>query len=86
MREIDEELGICIKPTQFLCNTKHEYPTKKISLHFYLCNWVEGAPKAREVEDFRWIMPDELKNFKFPEGDEDIIEELIRKQDEYFKQ
>lgn len=84
VREIKEELDLTICATKLLCRSKHVYPTKKISLHFYLCDWISGEPRALECQDFRWIVADELKDFKFPEGDEEILRDLVENQEEYF--
>jgi 8-oxo-dGTP diphosphatase len=84
VREAEEELGIRILPRQFLSRKDHLYPERVVALHFYLCDWQEGVPETRECQDFRWIAPEELRNFRFPPADDEIIEELILKRDLFF--
>lgn len=85
VREVFEELGIWIRPRSFLCRTDHAYPDKRFSLFFYLCDWVSGRPMRHGCLDFRWVVPEELRRFRFPLGDDVILNELIRKKSYYFK-
>jgi 8-oxo-dGTP diphosphatase len=85
IREVDEELGIKIQPSKLIQKAEHPYPEKIIVLYFYLCDWVSGNPTKKDCEDFRWIEPHELRDFKFPPADAEMIEELINKKDDYFR-
>ena len=84
VREIREELGIAIRPREFLRSDRYQYPEKIIHLYFYLCDWISGIPQKIDCLDFRWIFPEELRNFSFPVGDENMINELIAKKHFYF--
>ena len=75
-REIDEELGLKIKAGHVLVTIDHEYETRKISLHILDCAILTGNPKAIECQEFRWIDPVDILNFKFPPPDIRIIEFL----------
>ncbi len=83
-REVLEELGVLIRPRQFIRRRDCEYPARKISLHFYFCDWVKGEPERLDCLDFRWVTPEELRNFRFPPADDEMIDELIRKKEAYF--
>lgn len=85
VREVFEELGIEIRPREFLCRTNYEYPEKRVALYFYLCDWTAGRPVRRGCRDFRWVAPEELRRFRFPLGDDLILNELIRKKSYFFK-
>ena len=84
IREAHEELDVQIIPRKFFRKKKHVYPEKKITLHFFLCDWVSGRPKKKDCADFKWISPEELGGFEFPPADDEIIEELIQKKKIYF--
>lgn len=84
VREVDEELGVLIRPYKFLTNVVHSYPSRQISLHFYLCAWVSGNPVKKDCLDFRWVRPEDLLSFLFPPADRDIIQDLIQKRKDYF--
>lgn len=85
IREVEEELGVLIEPRIYLGESRHEYPEKKVELHFMICDWRSGAPCRRDCHDFRWILPEEFWNFRFPKGDEEVIQQLIRLRGVYFR-
>ena len=85
IREAEEELGIQILPKLFLQRVAHISPARELRLHFMLCDWIAGEPVALDCADFRWVVPQELKNFRFPPADDGVIAELIEKQGEYFR-
>lgn len=78
IREVEEELGVHVVPHRLLQTVHQKYPERILALHFYICDWKAGEPQKRDVHDFRWIIPEALKQFRFPPADDDIIEELIR--------
>ncbi len=84
VREVREELGVLIRPRELLRRTDYAYPEKNVTLFFWLCDWVSGKPERLDCRDFRWVMPEELRCFKFPLGDDAILNELIRKKTYYF--
>jgi 8-oxo-dGTP diphosphatase len=84
VREVQEELGVAIVPDRLLQKIDHPYPKRILSLHFYLCDWKSGDPERIDCHDFRWIAPEEMRLFKFPPADDEIIEELIRNKAKYF--
>ena len=83
-REVYEELGVRVRPAEFFRLEEHAYPEKTVRLHFYFCDWVSGDPETRDCMDFRWIRPEELKDFNFIPADKEMIEELIRGKERYF--
>ena len=83
-REVLEELAVVIKPRRLLREIVHSYPERDLCLFFWLCDWQDKEPRKIECQDFRWILPNELKNFKFPPADAGLIEQLISSQSEYF--
>lgn len=85
IREAQEELGIIIAPVKFFREVRHSYPERVLSLNFYLCDWVSGDACAIDCHDYKWILPENLKDYRFPPADDGIIEELIRNKAEYFK-
>ncbi|MBI3306965.1 MAG: 8-oxo-dGTP diphosphatase MutT [Candidatus Omnitrophica bacterium] len=78
VREIQEELGILIQPTEFLCRKDFEYPTRKVSLVFYFCQWVSGQPSRKDCFDFAWVTPREMKNYQFLPADIEVIDYLMK--------
>jgi mutator protein MutT len=85
VREVREELGIEVLPRHFLCRTEHAYAHRTVVLHFYLCDWVSGHPIRHDVHDFRWVEPAELRSYKFPPADTEMINELVSNWTFYFR-
>ncbi len=83
-REVLEELGVIIKPRCLVREIVHSYPERDLRLIFWLCDWQDKEPRKIDCQDFCWILPNELKNFKFPPADSGLIEHLISFQSEYF--
>ena len=83
-REVMEELGVVIKPRRALREIIHAYPDRDIRLMFWLCDWQDNEPRKIDCQDFCWILPGELKNFKFPPADADLIEDILLNQGDYF--
>lgn len=84
VREVQEELGILIVPDKLLVKIKHAYPKRILALHFFLCDWKSGSPSCIDCHDFRWIQPEQMRDFKFPPADDGIINELITNKAKYF--
>ena len=85
VREVQEELGVLVKPRELLTIKFHPYPGRRLKLFFYFCGWVHGEPQRRDCLDFRWVLPEELYGFNFLPGDRDIIRELNIKKRFYFR-
>lgn len=77
VRELKEELGIQVQPTQPLNTVSHIYPHAHVLLHPFLCHWLAGPIQHLAVEEHRWVLPGELKNFPFPEANLPIIVQLL---------
>jgi len=78
-REVFEELGIEIIPRYLLCEKTHYYPKRKVHLYFYFCDYVSGTPARHGCRDFRWVAPAELRSFRFPPADQEVINELVNR-------
>lgn len=74
-RELLEELNVRSTVGAEILMTEHEYPTKRVRLHFRRCV-IAGEPEPMLGQEMRWITPDEMKVLQFPEADRDLIEML----------
>lgn len=84
VREVREELGIKVRLREFLRKDSYRYPEKFVNLYFFLCDWVEGRPSRQDCLDFRWADPEEFRRYRFPLGDDAMINDLILKKNVYF--
>ncbi len=84
-REVREELDVIVRPHRLLSYKEVHASGKKLILHFYFCEWLEGSPRAVDCKDFRWVSRETLGGFQFLPGDLEVLEDLGRRWDEYFK-
>ena len=78
-REIKEELDIDVKVGKLAAPPiDHAYSHFKITLHPHHCTYRSGQPKAIGVQDFRWVLPGDLKRFAFPAANQPIIQKILK--------
>ena len=78
IRELQEELGITVKPECLapLTFASHTYPEFHLLMPLYVCRRWEGFVEAREKQGLKWVRPNELKNYPMPPADEPLISHL----------
>jgi mutator protein MutT len=77
-RELLEELGVETQIGAELHRLVHAYPDRDVRLYFFEATITAGEPKPIEAADVRWVRPDELLNYQFPEADLPLLEILMR--------
>jgi mutator protein MutT len=75
-RELREELGIEITAPTLFRVIRHDYPEKRVELHFFLCSIETGLERPLGCADLRWMTPAEMARFDFPPADRPVIESL----------
>jgi A/G-specific adenine glycosylase len=73
-REVHEELGIEVKVGEELAVVEHGYSHFTITLHAFTCEHVRGRVRLLHATAFKWVRPDELKEYAFPAANRKIIE------------
>ena len=76
-REIKEELGIDISVNEYMLTVKHQYSHFKITLDAYMCNYVKGKIRCIEVDDYKWITPDQISLYPFPKANHYIFPKIL---------
>lgn len=76
IRELFEEVGIHVQPTQPLPAVEHTYDHAHIVLLPFICRRVAGLPRPIEVQDVRWARLDQLPDHDFPEASLPVIAAL----------
>lgn len=74
VREIFEELNICIRPVKKLIPVEHHYSDKSIRLIPFICEILEGEILLAEHAEFKWVKPDEIKTLEWAAADRELIE------------
>jgi len=79
IRECREELGVTISVGELFMTVIHEYPDLTVRLALYNAEIASGAPRKIEHSDIRWITAGEIRDYAFCPADEEILEELKRR-------
>lgn len=76
-REITEELGIDIIPTQKLSAVPYHYTDFSITLYPFICKLAKGEPSPTEHAEIKWVSKSELLNYDWAAADLPIVEEYL---------
>ena len=76
-RELREELGIRVTVGREVFTTTHEYPDRRVALHFFECQSADD-PSPVLGQEMRWVTRDELAALAFPPADTELIRKLSR--------
>jgi 8-oxo-dGTP diphosphatase len=77
LRELAEELGVEGCVTGLRWSTTHDYPSKRVELHFYDCT-IDGEPQPLLGQELRWVSASELPTLPLPEADAGLVALLTR--------
>ena len=78
VRELLEELNVAPTVGAEILTTEHEYPAKRVRLHFRRCE-IAGDPRPMLGQEMRWITREEMQAMQFPEADRELIELLTER-------
>ena len=71
VREVKEELGIIVKPRDFLKQINHTYSHFSITMHCYHCR--EKEKKISDQRSSNWITVNEIPKYSFPKANHKIF-------------
>jgi 8-oxo-dGTP diphosphatase len=74
-RELREELNVEARVGQEVLTTSHEYPDRRVELHFIECR-IAGEPLPQQGQEMRWVPRGELTGLQFPPADKQLIQLL----------
>ena len=77
-RELREELAIEAEIGEFICSSTYAYSHATIQLLVYHASHVSGEFTLHDHQEMRWVLPEELLQYDFPEADKPIIEKLTK--------
>ncbi len=77
-RELAEELGIEARVGKLFLSNRHAYTHMSVELMTFEAEIVSGELCLREHTEIRWVLPEELSLYDFPEADKPVVEKLIR--------
>ena len=73
VREVLEETGLCVAAVRPLKIIEHEYPHARVRLNPFVCRLTGGDLQLLEVAEARWIAPESLGDYEFPEANRTLI-------------
>ena len=77
-REIDEELGIKIRAEEPFEYSSHVYDKNRhVVLLGFHCKYLSGEIQKKDIADFKWVTPIEMKNYDITEADHPFIKKLL---------
>ena len=79
-RELREELAIDVRVGEEVFATSHDYPDRRVELHFLRCESPD-EPVAVLGQDMRWVAREQLAGLEFPPADAELIDVLVRGND-----
>lgn len=79
IREIKEETNLDISVGDLFWRESADFTKKQVHIFFYKCELVNENQKiiCNEIDDYRWLYKEDLKDYTFPEADHLLIEKLI---------
>ena len=77
MREIREELDCDVAVGAEIFATSHDYPERRVELHFFACLLLQ-EPRAALGQELRWVPRADLRTLDYPPADHALIELLSR--------
>ncbi|HMF96444.1 MAG TPA: 8-oxo-dGTP diphosphatase MutT [Vicinamibacterales bacterium] len=75
VRELREELGVEARTGPEIFTTTHDYPERRVELHFIRCELM-GEPRPLLGQAMRWVAREELTSLSFPPADAQLIRTL----------
>lgn len=75
-REIREELGANVRIGGEILAVTHDYPGRRVELHFVACE-LTSDPRPLLGQEMRWVGRDELDASEFPPADAELIARLV---------
>jgi 8-oxo-dGTP diphosphatase len=78
VRELREELAVEAIVGGKILTTSHEYPERRVELHFFTCELL-GDPAPQMNQDMQWVPREALVSLKLPPADDELVALLARK-------
>ena len=77
VRELREELDVGAAVGREVLTTSHDYPDRRVELHFFECQ-IDSVPVPQQGQEMRWVPRPALSALDFPPADAELIAWLTR--------
>ncbi len=75
-RELHEELDIETEVLEYICSSRFDYEHLSVELLAYRVKHISGEITPLVHDEVRWVLPDDLYSYEFPEANEEIVRRL----------
>lgn len=75
-RELREEIGVGVRVGRIWDVLFHRYPDFDLVMLVYACAITDSEPRAIEVGDLAWVLPEELPRWDVLPADRPLVERL----------
>jgi 8-oxo-dGTP diphosphatase len=75
VRELREELAVEATIGHKILTTAHEYPERRVELHFFEAE-LRGEPIPQMNQEMQWVPRDALASLKLPPADDELVARL----------
>ncbi len=76
-RELREELGVDSVIGGEIFTVSHDYPDRRVELHFLACR-LAGTPSPLLGQEMQWVARADLRSLRFPPADDELIATLVK--------
>ena len=76
IREIREELGVCVRVGDLVGTVEYDYPSFHLSMDCFWCRVEQGEIVLKEAEAARWLSREELRGVDWLPADAALIDRL----------
>jgi 8-oxo-dGTP diphosphatase len=77
LRELREELAVDAAIGEKILSTSHDYPDRRIELHFFRVE-LRGDPSPQLGQEMQWIARADLATLTLPPADDELVALLTR--------
>jgi 8-oxo-dGTP diphosphatase len=77
VRELREELAVDATVGRRILTTSHDYPERRVELHFFTCE-LAGDPVPQMNQEMQWVPREALALLKLPPADDELVALLTR--------
>jgi len=78
VRELREELAVDAIVGKRILTTRHEYPERRVELHFFETE-VRGEPVPQMNQEMQWVPREALTALRLPPADDELVALLAPK-------
>ncbi len=75
-RELREELGVEAEVKESLGASRYDYGDFEVELLVFRVEILTECFRLNDHDEIRWVLPEELKQYAFPEADEPVVRRL----------